>query len=441
MANISFPHITELSLKKELIRNRTFFLKIDKTKRSRKSTNPINLEKEIDSIVQDGIQAFNSDSIDLILRKIKGNNVYSYKNLGTKLVDKLITRYLKDYFELATPSRNDMVDVLLSHLQEPSEYRIHRLDLKKFYESINTNELLHKLKTTDLQLQHINFIKNNILLKNGYGIKRGLPLSNVLSEICLKELDSIFQETEGIFFYKRFVDDIIIISDLKKKFEVKSDPNIKSFLTKFSLDFHSDKTKFLEEDVLSFDNKNSCSTATSIRKHIEFDLLGYHFRVANVIKNNSRAQNYFKKNGLRYLEIDLSDKTFNKIKRKLSASFSAYHKLPHYRSRITKFKLLDQRISFLTSNYRLFNQTKKVNFINGIYFGFRSVNKQKKLLELDKYLHYLIGREKRNTSSVAEKKKLDKLNRHSFQKGFEHKIFNHFSIHLLKEIRKCWSQI
>ncbi|HBV4973744.1 TPA: hypothetical protein MDZ92_005595 [Klebsiella pneumoniae] len=43
------------------------------------------------------------------------------------------------------------------------------------------------------------------------GLPRGISLSATLAELCLQEIDSFFLKEKDVFYYSRFVDDILII--------------------------------------------------------------------------------------------------------------------------------------------------------------------------------------------------------------------------------------
>lgn len=480
MAVLRFPHIDFLSLRNELIHNLDFYLNIDHPIRARKVECPHEYAAKIKSIVDEGLKAFNTEFLSISSKVVKGKTVYFYTNEGTRLVDTLIGRYLRRFFQISSPSRNALIDLLLKHLQEPLPYGILRLDIKNFYESINTAELMKEITQSDLQSEHLNFIKKQFLA-GGRGIKRGLSLGNVLSEVCLKKLDNIFNQIDEVILYERFVDDILIIYDCDKRdapntlLDFQSNSLIKEFLNRFTLEFHSDDAKLFNTTIPSVSEAKGDKKKKEDRK--EFDYLGYHFSVSNKYmeapgqtnlkkgeKNSQgKKEKQSKKNSqLRLVEVDLSEKSFKKIEARLRRSFSSYHTSissialdPRISAQVVPidnfevspnaflaFKLLEKRISFLVNNYRLFNQKKKVHFINGIYFGFRAVNTlEGRLLTLDKLLSQLIWREKSNASSAFLQRELDRLNRHSFRQGFQKQIFVHFSVSSLKEIKRCWRQI
>ena len=217
-----------------------------------------------------------------------------------------------------------------------------------------------------------------------------------------------------------------IIYDLKHKINIESNKEISHFLEKYKLELHIEDEKYFQKEVYKINRTKKIND-------INFDYLGYRFTIKNKYAPAKDRQ-------FRLVTVDLSEKTFQKYKRRIEKSFSSYNH-NYLANQVIAFTLLDKRISYLTSNYRLFNQKKRVSFINGIYYGFRAINQTDgRLKELDDYLRYFIEREKMSCHS-SSKKFLDSLNKHSFTRGFKNKTFLYFSISSLKEIKNCWKDI
>lgn len=127
-----------------------------------------------------------------------------------------------------------------------------KLDIKKFYDNIRHDILIEMLKKKDLDSRIISIIQAAISTptvplnsnKRIYdslipkiGIPQGLSISNILAQIYLSEIDSIFIKRK--YFYKRYVDDILIINheDISKYRE----KNITEILNKLGLKLNIDK--------------------------------------------------------------------------------------------------------------------------------------------------------------------------------------------------------
>lgn len=93
-------------------------------------------------------------------------------------------------------------------------YWVIRLDIKSFYESINKEAVLEKLYSEyRLSPQTVFLLKqlfNTQDIKESSGVPRGLSVSSCLSELTMKYFDIEIKQLEGVYYYARFVDDIII---------------------------------------------------------------------------------------------------------------------------------------------------------------------------------------------------------------------------------------
>lgn len=116
-----------------------------------------------------------------------------------------------------------------------SEFHILKSDFSLFYDSLNQYRLINIISKKIESEFVLSLIKNSITnpivprnykscdrdkYKSYIGIPQGLPISNVLANIYLDELDTEIREM-GIEYY-RYVDDVIIISDEKSMSNVKN---------------------------------------------------------------------------------------------------------------------------------------------------------------------------------------------------------------------------
>ena len=89
-----------------------------------------------------------------------------------------------------------------------------KLDISDFYPSVQHDVLKGRLR---LDVHHdviVNLIENAITQstggeKNKKGVPQGLPISNILAALYLREID-IKYETRNDIFYRRYVDDILV---------------------------------------------------------------------------------------------------------------------------------------------------------------------------------------------------------------------------------------
>lgn len=203
-------------------------------------------------------------------------------------------------------------------LTENVEVRIVRLDVRHFYESIDRQHILAKL-IDDARLSYhslmlLKSLFNDPTIAAGTGLPRGLGISAVLSELYMKYFDLDFKKIEGVYYYARFVDDIIVFcsSEASKEIAWKYAGDE---LTKIGLQLNEEKSYSL--------NPNQHGA--------EFTYLGYTF----------------KKTGNR-LNVTIAQKKLNVIKTRLTRSFVRF-------SKDHDFTLLKLRIKFLTGNFTLYN--------------------------------------------------------------------------------------
>jgi retron-type reverse transcriptase len=91
---------------------------------------------------------------------------------------------------------------------------------------LDRNNINKKIKEKIIQLLNIvieqNYFQyNNQFFTPEYGIAMGSPISGTLAEIYLQLIEELYIkhwiESQEIVYYKRYVDDILIIFDQHKK--------------------------------------------------------------------------------------------------------------------------------------------------------------------------------------------------------------------------------
>src|SRR5690606_16589025 len=189
-----------------------------------------------------------------------------------------------------------------------------RTDISKFYESIPHTQLINKIDENSLlsfpSKKVIKQILNQywtILVADGIknvnderiGIPRGIGISAFLSELYLKDLDSLLKSMPNVTYFARYVDDIIIIFTPGNRKETtpigtyKSE--VKRIIEKFNLKINNRKTQ-----VIDFKN--------GIAQNHNITYLGYKFSLSNQ----------------KPLTIKMSDKKYNRYKSKIKISFDEF---------------------------------------------------------------------------------------------------------------------
>lgn len=189
----------------------------------------------------------------------------------------LQARY-KDSIKRELP--NQIIKKIKQQIQEsPKDLNFIKLDIKGFYDHINQEMLLKKVKkeidgkTLKIISSAIKNITVNHTTKkaeypenNPQGVPQGLCISNILSDIYLDKIDKKYSK----YSYQRYVDDILIMSPLKTE---KISSNLKKDLLKLELD------------------ANEKSEEGKISQGLEY--LGYKFYGKNIVSVRHSSKEKF----------------------------------------------------------------------------------------------------------------------------------------------------
>lgn len=342
-------------------------------------------------------------------KKVKDKQIYQYQgeSLDALLIDSQIQANLKKAFRIRMPNHKEIIAQVKSLFDDNMQKYVYRTDIKSFFESIPHAELKAKIsKRHKLD----SFSKNTIfqildqyatITSSRRGIPRGIGLSSYLAEVYMLDFDRMVRSWDSVFFYARFVDDIIVFStnDVHKTImeRVKKDYKLEVNPEKNELHFYNGSKKV-------------------------FEFLGYKFQ-----KSNGND-----------VKITLSSQKRKKIENKVQKSIEAYNKVARQKSPKREsfaWRLLNQRLRFLTGNTRLVNT--KSNVFVGIYASNSFVNAEECFSGLDKFLKYAIGKHLQSTDKNKRKIK----EKYSFVQGFVRKKFHPFTCQELGDITKIWKNL
>ncbi len=189
-------------------------------------------------------------------------------SIKDKILQRAIATELSTFFEKEFSNKSYGYRVNKSTLQAINRVKdyitkggvyIYRLDIENFFETLPHEKLLNLLATriADPALLHIIalFLKNGSFERYKYiehfeGIHQGDPLSPLLANIYLNQLDC-FLENSDIDFV-RFADDLVLFANTSKEIEyIQKQTN--SFLTKLDLSPNIKKSKKLHAIKEGFD--------------------------------------------------------------------------------------------------------------------------------------------------------------------------------------------
>ncbi|KUJ74935.1 hypothetical protein AVO42_06080 [Thiomicrospira sp. XS5] len=330
---------------------------------------------------------------------------------------------LERAYKVKQSNRKNIISSLKEVLDNNVSKCVIRTDIKSFYETISNNKLMDYIDNDALLT-----FKNKLLFKSLFdeyenlsgmpkGLPRGVGVSAYLAELYMKRLDTAIKLDDRVLFYARYVDDIVVVTLGNKDVANKLFSKLKQQVsTDLDLEINWEKTT---PDPLNFD-KSSIA---------QFEYLGYCFSY----------------NGGQSLSISMSEKKINKVKRRIEKSISDFL-FTAYKNKKTASRMLLNRIRYLTSNTKLFGL--KQNTLVGVYYSNNFINDLSCLDELDKFLKERILDIDRKTSElpIDFAPLISELNKYSFKKGFQEKIFRQYkapnkslpSSSYLHEIVKVW---
>lgn len=388
-----------------------------------KHTNLIKLEEK-KKILDKSFNCSNSLTECFVIQKIIKNNkpCYTLKSFHQVTLARNLTSNIRLPLK-KNKSRNEISRQLLQHLKEGTSYRIYRLDIKSFFESVNIDTIKKALNHKNISNQTkilTEKIIDDVQKSGGIGLPRGLEFSPSLAELVLQDFDNKARVQTEVFFYSRYVDDIIIISsgfENKKRFLRL----IKSFLPN-ELSFNYNKQKIIDVPK---------------RKHMYsevaiFEYLGYEYKVEdNQLQSKSANQSIF-----REVRVCLSQSKIKKIKTRIYRTIYCYLKTGDY-------KLLEDRLAFLTSNRLMKDKKTTKVFATGLYYSNVNIDSSSESLKkIDVYLRRLIlkapmSSRVANSYTLSNSQKRLLLN-YSFEKGFLNNNYKRFSPDRLRLIKDAW---
>ncbi len=315
---------------------------------------------------------------------------------------RVISAYVGNVYKVKQADRFKIIKVIINILSVKSSFQMIKCDIKHFYESIQIDKLFEKINKSVLipfeikkLLQKIYDTINND--NSVSGLPRGLSISATLSELYMERFDQEIKQIDGVFFYARYVDDIII------------------FTTK-------NKSLIMEQLI-----QKLCTIGLELNHKTEeneknFTYLGYHFQKEEK------------------LLISISDNKINKIKRKIILSFLDYKKNQNN-------DLLIKRLNFLSTSYpiNLFNHIIKENSSNkylyaGLAYNYALINDLSCIKKLDNFIRIILQQPHfiKIQRVVAQNHIEEKIKNISFYKSFVLRIKSKYSLEEINEIIKCW---
>jgi len=356
-------------------------------------------------------------------KSFKGKVGWAFASAADELVAKKLNDNIRRLFKVRPSDRHAIVKQTIALSKDSQPVTIARLDIKDFYESLDRTSIV-KFITEEWLLSH----QNRMVLKQWdiqlasqgiQGLPRGMSLSSTLSEIRIRHFDKQMKLYSQVYFYARYVDDIIVFYSGK---QTKLDSIMKERLEA------SAKELTLNKDKSFYTVLNDPTNGSSAN----IDYLGYKLTI----------QNYSKKpEAKRKVQVFISDKKVNKIKERVRRAFRAY-------SKDRRYNLLLARLKFLSANQYIIGDIERTKLKSGIYYNYPLINNYSQLKELDSFYQKFINSSKEPAYSAMQlikkhggtisDERLKQIEAISFQFGFKHRVMNSFTNDLNKKIKRCW---
>ncbi len=350
--------------------------------------------------------------------KIKNSTIYtldSIKKDKSNIIDRAaddfvlrkINKNLRRIYNIKQSDRTKIIQVIKSILSTHETVYIYKTDITHFYESINKESLLNDINRSSVLSSDTKYFIGRFfdtpLLKANKGLPRGINISATLSEYYMRAFDRNIKKLEGVFYYARYVDDIIIFST--KEVDINTVKQISSSLPK-GLKLNTQKTQ-----ILTFKTGGTLC------------FLGYSFTKTS--KDD--------------INISISPKKIKKIQKRITCAFLAFVK-------DRNFKLLKDRILFLSANYPMKTEKQSLNpyekpgtLHGGIAYNYHLINDPSCLKALDCFLYKIIFTRSfiKINQHLSDTQK-EQLHRLSFYASFMRRITRKFTLERISTITTCW---
>ena len=360
---------------------------------------------------------------------LKKRTAYKIRNFEDDLVIRKLTANLKQAAPPSSKSRSFLVSSLLKFLEEGVPYRVYRLDIKNFYESLPTPQILGAVtgltRLSPLSKKHIEYLLAQFNAMGGQGAPRGMAISAALSDLLMSPFDLETFSESSVYFYGRYVDDIIIITNGLE--------DVGQFISKLKLNLPTG---------LKLNSKKTCVMTIADRVapvnppnvpiyKCGFDYLGYQFSVFEPVRPNKSAKTIF-----RLVRTEIAPSKVKKIKLRIVRSFIDFAKTKNV-------ALLVERIRYLTSNFSITDGKTGRRKLAGIYNSYPLLSgASESLEELDDFLRNAVlsnrGKVFSRSAPFLGSGCKRKLLSQSFRYGHEKKRYAYFTSAKIKQIQECW---
>lgn len=321
-------------------------------------------------------------------------------HIGLKLVD----RYMRRVYKVTQSDRSRIVREIRSLLNDGGNLAVIRLDVKSFYESIPFGSLLNKLRDDMILsgecLSLLNSLHEQLHAEDFNGLPRGIAVSTTMAELYMEQFDNAIRMQTNTFYLARYVDDIIVLTDVASAERVMSLAT--SELEKLKLKVNSNKSK----------------TGISHLRSASFDYLGYHFRTVNESRKQPK------------LDVSMAAGKVNRLKSRIIKSFVAFE-------RDGNFELLLSRCRYLAGN-SIVKKGKNGHILSGLRWNYQYISSLEKLKVFDGFMGNIVSGNSQYGRTLTSTQRA-RLSRISFYRAAVDKIVVGYSRSKIERIKKAWA--
>ncbi|MEQ9595595.1 MAG: antiviral reverse transcriptase Drt3a [Parvibaculum sp.] len=364
-------------------------------------------------------------SLHLKQSTVRSKTLYQPEDISQKLVLRKLTRNIARLTKVKQSDRDTIIRSLKVIFSEGHAFRIYKLDIRQFYESVDLDAILNEFRRDKgfppASLKVLNSLASNLRQLGVPGLPRGMAVSAILSEYAMRSFDRAVRSEKSVYYSARYVDDVIIVStgsENKKKFMRK----LREVLPT-GVNFNNGKCKTTEFFVRPRKGTRKVEG--------EVNFLGYKFSIFEQERKDDRSI-------LRRVDTDMSDKKVRRFKTRMCLSLLQY-------SNDGNFADLYDRLRLLSGNYNLYDYDKKIRRNVGIYWSYRHLDPgtSSVLKGLDDFLNKLVlakngAFSKGGVGTLSDRQKRQILSL-SFERSYATKQFHHFSGSRLAELVRCWA--
>lgn len=337
-----------------------------------------------------------------------GKNVVFFSDWRANVILRNIDSQLRSGYGIHFPDRIEIVRQLIRLVDERAFAEVIRTDVKGFFESISYELVLQQIREDRRvcnQTLSLLFRLKEMLPATMKGLPRGLPIASTMSEMFMGEIDRTIRSVPGVYFYMRYVDDIVLLSYGPRGSVLKE---IAAAMTEHGLVLNSEKTEVV---------------ASGSQDRLEISYLGYTLSASFIQKKAP-------------ITVSISQEKVKKIKSRIISALLAF-------GRDRDFSLLKDRIHFLADASPVFSKGRIQGALRrGLFFNYNLINEVDALKELDSFKAAAIYSNRPGFSRKAslhlsgEQKRI--LASISFLRGYEQKRRKSFSGHRMTKIMEAF---